>query len=186
MTARGKRIARNWPAAPVAVVCAVILLFAGLAAERGATEYEVKAAFLLNFAKFVDWPPDAFASPGSPIAICVLGADPFGNNIDELVHGEAINGRSLIVRRITQAPAPLACQIVFTQQSGNDTSGILGSLGPGVLTVGEGDGFLRDGGTIAFVVENRRVRFDISLRAAAAASLKLSSRLLMVARTVER
>jgi hypothetical protein len=162
------------------------LLLAGRAAGRGATEYEVKAAFLLNFAKFVDWPPKAFASPDSPIAICVFGTDPFGSNIDEIVSGEATDGRRLIVRRIIEAPAPRACQIFFTQQSGSGLNGILASLGPGVLTVGEGDGFLRDGGMIAFVIENRRVRFDISQRAADAASLKLSSRLLTVARAVER
>ncbi len=178
-------MARNWPAALCAAACATILLPPD-AIGQGFLEYQVKAAFLLNFAKFVEWPPAAFANPDSPIAICIFGPDPFGNSIDELVRGEAAGGRTVIVRRIAQAPAPLACQMLFTQQSGQELDGLLASLGRGVLTVGEGDEFLRGGGMIAFVIENRRVRFDIDWKAAEAASLKLSSKLLAVARTVER
>ena len=151
-----------------------------------APEYEVKAAYLLNFAKFVDWPPAAFAGADSPIAICILGKDPFGHSIDELVQGEAVNGRRLMVRRIATAPAAQTCQIVFTQSSGKDASEILGSLGPGVLTVGEGGSFIRDGGIISFLIESRHVRFDIDQKAAETAELKLSSRLLAVARSVQK
>jgi hypothetical protein len=168
------------------LACAALLLFPNRAAADAAPEYEVKAAFLLNFAKFVDWPPGSFASSNSPIAICIVGKDPFGRGIDELVQGEVVNGRPVTVRRIAQAPAAQTCQIVFTQLSGKDTSGILNSLGPGVLTVGEGDNFIRDGGIIAFLIENRHVRFDIDRKAAEAAELKLSSKMLAVARTVHK
>jgi hypothetical protein len=148
-------------------------------------EYQVKAAFLLNFAKFVDWPTSAFENADSPIAICILGKDPFGRAIDDLVQGEAVNGRKLMVRRINQAPAAHTCQIVFTQ-SGKEAAGILSGLGPGVLTVGDGESFIHEGGIIAFLIENRHVRFDIDQKAAEVADLKLSSKLLAVARSVQK
>jgi hypothetical protein len=149
-------------------------------------EYQVKAAFLLNFAKFVEWPSAAFADSDSPVAICILGKDPFGRAIDDLVQGEAANGRKLMVRRVSQLPAPQTCQVVFTEASTKDVSKTLDGLGRGVLTVGEGGSFLRDGGIIAFVIDNRRVRFDINQTAAEGAALKLSSKLLSVARSIEK
>ncbi|HUB81769.1 MAG TPA: YfiR family protein [Bryobacteraceae bacterium] len=153
---------------------------------QSALEFEVKAAFLLNFAKFVDWPPNAFAAPDSPIAICILGKDPFGHAIDDVVQGESVNGRRVIVRRINTTPAPHTCQIVFTEETGKETHATVESLGPGVLTVGEGDAFVHEGGMIGFLIENRRVRFNIDQQAAELAELKLSSRLLAVARRVQK
>jgi hypothetical protein len=148
-------------------------------------EYEVKAAFLLNFTKFVDWPESAFTDAGSPIDICILGKDPFGHVLDEIVQGEAVNTRKVTVRRFTEVPAPQACQVVFISRLEKDVKGSLSKIRGGVLTVGEGDGFLREGGMIAFVVENRRVRFDVNPSAAEGAELRFSSKLLSVARTVE-
>jgi hypothetical protein len=168
------------------IACAALFLSPCRLSAEASPEYDVKAAFLLNFAKFVDWPPAAFANADAPIAICILGKDPFGHGIDDLVQGEAVNGRRLIVRRIGAAPAAQTCQIVFTQSSGKEVSEILGSLGPGVLTVGEGSNFIHDGGIIALLVESRHVRFDIDQKAAEAAGLKLSSRLLAVARSVQK
>lgn len=149
-------------------------------------EYQVKAAFLLNFPKFVQWPTAAFEDASSPIAICILGNDPFGATLDRLVEGETVNGRKLVVRRIHHAPAPGSCQVLFIGRSEPDASKVLAGVGPGVLTVGEGEDFLDQGGIVAFVIENRRVRFDINQAAAARASLVLSSRLLNVARSVEK
>ena len=149
-------------------------------------EYQVKAAFLLNFPKFIQWPTTAFEDASSPIAICILGNDPFGATLDHLVEGETVNGRKLVVRRIHHSPAPKSCQVLFIGSSEPDASKVLAGTGPGVLTVGDGEDFLGKGGIIAFIVENRRVRFDISQAAAARASLVLSSRLLNVARSVEK
>lgn len=151
---------------------------------RAAEEYEVKAAFLLNFTKFVIWPPDAFADAHSPLAMCVLGDDPFGNALDEMMRGEAVNGHALTVQRIRRAPESKACQVLYFATSQREAERILAGLSPGILTVGEGDKFLRQGGIIAFVIQDRRVRFDINQGAAASAKLMLSSRLMMVARTV--
>lgn len=153
---------------------------------HAAEEYEVKAAFLLNFTKFVAWPPDAFATARSPLAVCVFGEDPFGNALDEMVRGEAVNGHAVTVQRIRRAPESKACQVLYFARLGREAEKILADAGPGVLTVGEGDKFLQQGGMIAFVVEDRRVRFDINQNAAAKAMLMVSSRLMMVARTVVR
>jgi hypothetical protein len=146
------------------------------------SEYQVKAAFLLNFTKFVEWPPTAFAEPDAPFTICILGDDPFGSVLDQIVEGEKVNDRKLVVQRI-HGRATIGCQVLFVSNSERVPS-ILTTVGRGVLTVGDGEDFVREGGMIGFVLERRRVRFDINQSAAANASLKLSSKLLSVARTV--
>jgi hypothetical protein len=182
---RRAQLRRISPVALGSLLCAVWWLLPLRSAPEQTLEYEVKAAFLLNFAKFVDWPASAFGDAGSPLAICILGRDPFGRAIDDLVQGEEVGGRKLLVRRIAEPPPSKACQIVFTQQSGTDAIKPLSDL-RGVLTVGEGESFVHDGGIIGFVIDNRRVRFDISRRAANEAGIKLSSKLLSVARAVEK
>lgn len=174
------------PRRPAARYCCAILLCCSVFAFAQASEYEVKAAFLLNFTKFIDWPPAVFAESGSPFNICVLGKDPFGNILDRLVEGEKVAGHPLTVRKIAQTPSEPKCQIIFIDESAKDVPQILKAAGTGTLTVGEGDRFIREGGMIAFVVENHRVRFDINRTAAEAAELKLSSRLLGVARFVQK
>jgi len=157
------------------------------AAEEQTLEHQVKAAFLLNFTKFVEWPEAAFSDEHGPIAICVLGEDPFGAALDQIVEGEEVGGRKVVVRRMKEAPAAKQCQVLFLSAGIKDVPQILSGLSLGVLTVGEErDGFLREGGVISFVIENRHVRFDINQSAAENAGLKLSSRLLRVARSVEK
>jgi hypothetical protein len=155
--------------------------------EEQVLERQVKAAFLLNFTKFVEWPETAFSDEHSPIAICVLGEDPFGSGLDQIVEGEVVGGRRVVVRRMKEVPAAKQCQVVFVSPMIKDVPQLLSNVGPGVLTVGEEpDSFLRNGGVISFVIENRHVRFDINQSAAENAGLKLSSRLLRVARSVEK
>jgi|ERR1700678_3779031 hypothetical protein len=166
-----------------------LVLLTGLiprgAVGQGNLEYEVKAAFLFNFTRFIDWPASAFPDAASPFTICILGKDPFGHVLDDVLKGEGVNGRPLTVRRISQAPAPQSCQVVFIEATGRALVKDLSSLGRGVLTVGEGDAFVREGGTIGFVIDSRRVRFDVNQAAAEAAGLKMSSKLLSVARAVK-
>jgi hypothetical protein len=168
----------------------LILLAAAAAAGADARkdlEYQVKAAFLFNFAKFVEWPADAFAKPQDPVAICILGTDPFGESLDQLVRGETVNGRPLVVRRPRQFLEVRECQILFlAAEERAHQSKILSVVeGASILTVGEGDGFLADGGVIRFVLEENRVRFEVNLAAAEASRLKLSSKLLRLARSVQ-
>ena len=179
ISGHGKPACAKW----LAIGFAMTLQFSSMAMD-GPLEFQVKAAFLLNFTKFVEWPSTAFAAPDSPIAICVWGSDPFGKTLDQIVAEEVVGGRKVVVRRIKEPPAPRACQALFVNGTGmlNRLSGV----GPGVLTIGEGEGFVRNGGMIGFVVENRRVRFGINETAAEAAGLKLSSKLLGVARSVEK
>jgi len=150
------------------------------------TEYQVKAAFLMNFTKFVEWPASAFPDAASPLNICILGDDPFGSALDRAVEGESAAGHKLAVQRLHRLPAARACQVLFVPKSEKDAAAVVNAAGPGVLTVGDREDFLRDGGIIAFVVQARHVRFDINLNAAGRASLGISARLLRVARTVQR
>lgn len=170
--------------------CAMVLLIAVSsytpAADLPALEYQVKAAFLLNFARFIEWPETSFAGPHASFAICILGDDPFGPALTQIVTGETVGRRNLVVHRIRRLPEPNSCHVLYIHPAEKDIAKTLAGLGPGILTVGEGAPFLRDGGMIAFVVEDRRVRFDVNRRAAEGASLKISARLLAVARLVEK
>ena len=168
------------------LICLLNAFIASSQTAGSLVEYQVKAAFLLNFTKFIDWPPASFANPDSPITICILGKDPFGTVLDEIVQGETVNARKVAIQRISQPAGSQGCQVVYVGEPDKDTAKTLSGFGRGVLTVGEGDRFLRDGGMVALVVDNRRVRFDINQTAATGAGLGLSARLLTVARAVEK
>jgi hypothetical protein len=155
------------------------------AAEQPSLEYQVKSAFLLNFTKFIDWPEAVFGAPDAPLSICIFGEDPFGPALDRIVEGETVNNHKLGVQRVRRLPIP-SCQVLFISREEKDVARLLSGIPAGVLTVGEGDRFTREGGMIGFVIDNRRVRFDVNLPAAANAGLQVSSKLLNVARTVEK
>lgn len=162
------------------------LLVSRLGAQQPSAS-DVEAAFLLNFTKFIEWPQNAFSDAASPFAICVIRQDPFGHTLDDMVAGETVGARKLVVRRLADAPAePGACQVVFLGVPRDEARGILVRLGSGILTVGVGDASLREGAMVAFVIDNRRVRFDINQELAEKNGLKLSSRLLTVARSVRK
>jgi hypothetical protein len=170
--------------AAIAAIAFAVIPVLGHCADTTASEYDVKAVFLLNFTRFIEWPAAAF-SADLPFSICILGSDPFGSVLDRTIEGETVNGRRIEVRRDARPPFT-SCQVVFAPESEKGLSKTLANVGPGVLTVGEGDHFLKEGGMIAFILENRRVRFDIHQSAASRAALRISSRLLNVARSVEK
>jgi hypothetical protein len=149
-------------------------------------EYAVKAAFIYNFAKFVEWPPGALPSGGSTFNVCVLGQDPFGEVLDSTVAGKAIGGRMLAVERVASPSDAASCSIVFIGASeAANLARVLGRLqGTPVLTVGDLDRFADRGGMIGLFVENSRVRFAINTNAAERAHLRISSALLNLARIV--
>lgn len=146
-------------------------------------EYEVKAAFLYNFAKFVEWPSTAFPGPDSPMIIGVLGEDPFGKELDLTVAGKLVQGRPLQVRRWRRIENVESCHILFFSSSERRAvPELLGRLQSApVLTVGEQEQFIAQGGMISFLLEENRVRFDINNLSARNAGLKISSRLLALA-----
>jgi len=152
----------------------------------GTTGYEVKTAFLFNFAKFIEWPASSFATPQSPFTICVLGQDPFGNILDATLQGKVIGDRPLAVRRLKDKSEARSCQIVFVSSSESlHLADIVGTLrGANVLLVGETNGFASSGGTIEFVLEDNHVRFAINTDAADRSGLKFSSKLLALAKLV--
>jgi len=166
-------------------MCA-LLLFPGIYRAQSPAEYQLKAAHLMNFPKFIEWPSTIFEFPGSPIVICILGDDPFGRDLDQLVAGESVNGRKITVQRIQRAPAPKSCQVLFFGKKVRDVPAILSNLGPGVLTVSDRDGFLAEGGMIALVIEDQHVRFDVNQAAAVKASVIINAKMLKVARSVVR
>jgi hypothetical protein len=166
------------------LLLAALFAVPGSARAQVAEEYELKAAFLYNFAKFVDWPPAAFPDPNGSFRICVLGKDPFGASLQAAVGGEEIAGHKLAVADILSRPA--GCQILFISRSERDqTAQILAAVRDSpVLTVGDAPGFLEQGGIINFLLEGTKVRFEINNEAAVRARLTISSKLLQLARRV--
>jgi YfiR/HmsC-like len=153
------------------------------AGEDELSEYEIKAAFLLNFARFVEWPPAEFASPNDPIVLGVFGTDPFGAALDQITAGKKINGRPLAIRRITDLSGLRACQLVFVPASdARRLEDVVAAVGNrGVLIVGESKGFTGRGGMINFVLRDNHVRFEVNPAAAARAGIKVSSKMLQLA-----
>jgi len=154
------------------------------AQERPPTlEYQVKAAYLLNFPHYVEWPVESFAAAQSPVNVCIVGHDPFGAAIDDAARGRIARGRLLIVRRVSGPDGTRSCHIVFvSREERGRNPRILEQLSrPGLLTVGEGTQFAEDGGVIGLVISNENVRFVVNLEARDHAALRISSRMLSLA-----
>lgn len=174
-----------------AVSCAVSV-WAGLAVPSAAdpvlpTEYEVKAAYLYNFAKFVEWPAEAQVGAAEPFVIAVLGEDPFGRTLDDLLASKTIHDRSLVIRRVATPEEAVGAHVVFVCASERPRlPRILKVLrGTSVLTVGDMQEFAERGGMIGFRMDGHKVRFDINPGPAERARLKVSSQLLKLARIVD-
>lgn len=172
---RGKR------ALVLTVVAALLACLPPEALAASAGEYQVKAAFLYNFARFVDW-PNRSGEPAS-VTICILGDDPFGGDINAIV-GKPVGDRKLQVRRLGSGSGAADCQILFVSGSeSSDLGRALGAIkGRPVLTVGDTPGFAERGVVINLYVDQSKVRFEINLDAAKRARLNISSQLLKLAR----
>lgn len=175
------------PGRMAAVLLAAALLAGPVRAARSPekdAEYGVKAAFLYNFAKFVDWPPSAF--PERRFNLCILGDDPFGHLLDDIVANDSVDGRPIAVQRGARLADLPSCHILFVGRLEHERRhDVLATLrGAAVLTVGDADGFLADGGMVNFFLEANKVRFEVDRAAVDKSPLKLSSKLLRVARLV--
>jgi len=153
------------------------------------SEYQLKAAFLFNFAKFIEWPEKSFGSPGSPFAVCVIGQDPFGATLDVTLLGKTMGSRAVKIMRFppgTGLAEARHCQIAFISASerGHFHDVITSLTGVDALLVGDTDGFVASGGTIEFMLEDNHIRFAINPDAAGRADLKVSSKLLALAKIV--
>jgi hypothetical protein len=147
------------------------------------TEYQVKAAFLFNFAKFVEWPSAAFDDPTSPIVIGILGDNPFHDDLANTIRGKKIDEHPLVVKEVHSATETTNCHILFisTSEKKRLPEILTGLKGASVLTVGEMDHFTEAGGMINFVLEKTKIRFQINSDAASTVRLKISSKLLNLA-----
>lgn len=153
---------------------------------------KVKAAYLLNFTKFVTWPADAFQDEHSPIVIGVVGADPFGLLLDQTIKGKTVSGRELKVQRFQwrvgdDLSAAKKCHLLYMSTSlGDDADHLIAALSRlPILLIGEGTAFAKSGGTLGFVMEEGRIVFWTNRKAAETANLQLSSQLLKLARSIE-
>ncbi|MGA3235004.1 MAG: YfiR family protein [Bryobacteraceae bacterium] len=168
---------------PLALALALALAMPASIPAQAANEYEVKAAFLFNFTRFVDWPQ---SSASGLFCIGIAGADPFGSALEEAVKGRSAGGHAIAVKHFKPGEESAACEIVFI--SGADARKMRAALGrlqhAAVLTVGEGPGFCHSGGVIAFEIEDNKVRLEINPEAAQRARLQISSKLLSLATLV--
>jgi hypothetical protein len=171
-------------ATQIACLSLALLLSADASAQESQpSEYQVKAAFLFNFAKFVEWPPGSFAGAKSPMVIGILGDNPFGGDLEQTIQNKTINNRLIVVKPAHSLAEATNCQVLFISASEKQRlPEIFGGLrGTSVLTVSETDGFTGAGGMINFVWEGKKVRFEINNDAAKKANLKINSKLLGLA-----
>lgn len=185
----GLRIARKLRLVGVAVLVLFLTLEGGGPAARTLAqepnESQVKAAYLFNFAKFVEWPSEAFNDSGAPIIVGVVGEDSTSSAIDQTINGKTANGRRLLIKRFPTLKAITRCHILFISSAQRDNLGqILAAAGPAVLTVGETERFAQMGGIINFTIIDHKLRFEINPTAAEKAGLRISAKLLSLARVI--
>jgi uncharacterized protein DUF4154 len=170
----------------ISALLALVWLFASFA--RAESEYDVKAAYLFKFTKFVEWPATAFANAQAPFVIGVVGRDSFQGGLDRLIAGNTTGDRRLEVRHLSASDTAglRSCQMIFVSVSEERRLGsVLSAIqGRPVLVVGESEGFASAGGTLGFALRESRVGIEINSAAARQARLKISSQLLNLAKVV--
>lgn len=173
----------------LALASAVLICTEPTAAQADTPlEYQIKATFVHNFAKFIDWPQEAFAKPDSPIVVGIIGANPFGSTLDQLSASETIQGRRVVVSRLKWDEDLRLCQMIFVSRTEQKhLQAILSNVnGTSTVTISEIGGFASSGGMIEFVFDERRIRFDINPDAVSRARLTMSSKLISLAHSVTK
>ena len=157
------------------------------AGAQPSLEYNVKAALLLNFARFIEWPERAFASPKAPLEICVSTPDPFGDALERALQGETVGTRPLVTREVRNASEAAGCHLLFIP-AGTESraTAIMRQAGPHTVTVGESPRFETMGGAVTFVLDGGRVRFNVNLRPVEERGVRISARMLHLAGRVDR
>ena len=169
--------------------CLLLLLVSAVRASAqlgNPQEYQLKAVFLFNFAQFVEWPAESFADPQAPLVIGVLGEDPFGRVLDEVVRDEIVRGRALVVQRFQRVEDAFRCHVLFIShsESARLEEDLAALRGRSILTVSDTSGFALRGVMIRFITEKNRLRLRINLDAAKSAGLVVSSKLLRPAEII--
>jgi len=150
------------------------------------TESQVKAAYLYNFAKFIAWPERSFGKADAPIKICVLEDTSFETTLREIVYSHTVDGHPVEVVHVTAVADAHRCHILFIPSlQDKQARALIEAIGnSGIVTVGETQGFLEEGGMIRFTLQEGKVKFQVNLRAAVQSGLRISARLLSVATRV--
>ncbi len=177
----------RWSRARLAALAA-LLIVATTALAEPSREYQLKAAFVYNFAQFVEWPADAFAAPDAPLVVGVVGDDPFDGALEQVLGGKSINSHAIKVMRLPAGADDRdlrGCHVLFIPGNGDHERVLKAVKNTAVLTVGESDKLLHAGGVIRLYVDGNKVRFEISPRAAKASRLSISAKLLKLARIYE-
>ncbi len=169
-------------AAFVLLACAAV----AQAADRIDQEHQVKAAFIANFIKFIDWP--SLGDPGSKFVVGVYGADAFEHTIDDALAGRSVSGHPIVVQQLHSDGEMKKCRVVVSGASSEDRIERLSRIctNSGTVLIGESDDFVKYGGTIRFLLVYSQVRFDVNLDAAKRSGVTISSKLLQLAHEVYR
>jgi hypothetical protein len=150
-------------------------------------EYNVKAALLLNFARFIEWPDRAFSSPRAPIELCVFAPNPFGDALDRAVDGETVSSRALSTRDVRTPADSAGCHMLFVPEGSESRASVLiRNGGPHTVTIGESPRFEEMGGALSFVIDGGRVRFNVNLKPVEDRGVRISARMLKLASRVDR
>jgi hypothetical protein len=170
----------------VSIMLTSAVIITAQAQQSQADEYAIKAASLYKFGLFVQWPTAAFSSPSSPVNLCIVGDDPFGNSLDRVVSGQQINGRDVVIRRMKTVEPGSPCHILYAGGSKEQSKAeIIDTVrGHPVLTVTDGPASMP--GIIHFVLANNHIHFDIDDEAAAQNELVISSQLMNLALNIKR
>lgn len=174
-----------WRRSRLGLLVLLSIAMAGIAEaqKRISQEYQVKALFLFNFTQFVEWPPEAFVSSDAPLVIGVLGEDPFGQYLDDLLKGEKAGGHPLVVRRFSSVEGSLGAHVLFINlRSKEERKEALKALDDkNVLSVSDAADFTRQGGMIQFFIKENKIRLRVGLVPTTDANLSISSKLLRLA-----
>ncbi|MFC1569371.1 YfiR family protein [bacterium] len=151
------------------------------------TEYQIKAKYLYNFARFVDWPEESFQNPDSPFVIGIIGNDPYGIDLEKTIEGKQIKNRKFMIRHYQNLENLSSCHILFIGVDNRSRrSQIFNKIkNKSILTVGDENNFAKDGGMINFIIKEKRIRFKINRDAVKQSGLKMSTNLFKMAEIVE-
>lgn len=178
---------RGWPLLRVAAVAtALCVVTIPARAQNGSLEYNVKAALLLNFARFIEWPDRAFDGPRDPIEICVLAPSPFGEALDRVLQGESVANRPLAAREVKSTSESANCHLLFVPAGAEARGAAFMRNGSHTVTVGESRRFENMGGAVNMVIDAGRVRFNVNLRPVEERGVRISARMLQLASRVDR
>jgi hypothetical protein len=179
-------IASHAPQFLMVILLCAVLAVPNLNAQSPSEEYRVKAAFLFHFAQLAEWPVGAFATNENDLTVCTIGGDPFQGQLDSALSGKVVGSRAVKVKHLKAGEDARSCRVLFVATANaKEVASLISQLGNApVLTVGQTDSFARDGGIIGFCLEDGKVRFEINLAASQHAGIKISSRLLLLAKDV--